>query len=519
MTDSMKPRAHPPMAVIELGTTSIRMVVGEVSAAGGVHRLDELEHAVSLGSDTLASGSIGPETTERCVAAMRSFRDVLAEYGVEERHVRVVATSAVREAGNSDRFRDRLLVATGFEIEILDEAEVSRLTYRAVQPQLRGQAFFRKSDVMVVEVGGGSTETLLFRKGKVLTSHLYRLGSLRLRALVQAEDAPPDQHMALMRAEVGEVPTQVSNTLGAASFPQMVLLGADARFACTAIRGASDGPGLCELRMNTLRKLTRKIVGQTVDDLVREYRLTYTDAETLGPSLLIAVTLAEALKLKHIHVADVSLRTGILIEMATGEKWTAEYRRQVINSAKVLARKHGVDIRHANHVAAIGLQIIDSLRDRFDISAREEVILHVAALLHEVGQAINTASHHKHSQYIILNSDIFGLGRRDLALAALVARYHRRAMPKPSHADYMALDHVNRITVTKLAAVLRLANALDRLHTKRALALDMRLQDKRFLIEFPESLDLALLRRRVEERAKLFEDIFGHAVVLRRRGK
>jgi len=167
----------------------------------------------------------------------------------------------------------------------------------------------------------------------------------------------------------------------------------------------------------------------------------------------------------------------------------------------------------------MGRQIIESLRGSFEITAREEVIFHVAALLHEVGQAINTASHHKHSQYIILNSDIFGLGRRDLVLAALVARYHRRAQPKPSHADYMALDHISRITVSKLAAVLRLANALDRLHTKRMLKLDMRLQEKRFVIEFPESLDLALLRRRVRDRSRLFEDIFGKAVVLRRRKK
>ena len=515
----MKRQAHPPMAVIELGTTSIRMVVGEVSASGAVHRLDELEHSVSLGSDTLATGSIRQETTERCVVAMRSFSEVLAEYGVEERHVRVVATSAVREASNSERFRDRLLVASGVEIEILDEAEVSRLTYRAVQPKLQKQAFFRTSDVMVVEVGGGSTETLLFRKGKVHTSHLYRLGALRLRSLVQTEDTPPDQHIPLMRAEMGEILAQMSGNLGSLNSLQMVLLGSDARFARKAIEGSSDGHALCELRMTALSKLTRKIVSQTVDEVVREYRLTYTDAETLGPSLLIATTLAESLKLKHVHVADVSLRTGILIEMATGEQWTAGYRRQVINSAKTLARKHGVDMRHANNVATVGLQILECLRSRFTITAREEVIFHVAALLHEVGNAINTASHHKHSRYIILNSDIFGLGRRDIAVAALIARYHRSAQPKPSHSDYMAMDHVSRIAVTKLAAVLRLANSLDRLHTKRPLTLDMRLQKKRFVIEFGESLDLPLLWRRVRDRSGLFEDIFGKTVVLRRKGK
>ena len=190
-----------------------------------------------------------------------------------------------------------------------------------------------------------------------------------------------------------------------------------------------------------------------------------------------------------------------------------------MNSALVVARKHGVDLRHARHVAGYGLQIIRVLRDRYDISARDEVIFHVAALLHEIGQVINTSSHHKHTQYMMLNSDIFGLGQHDIQLAALVARYHRRAHPKPSHPDYMALNHVDRITVSKLAAVLRVANALDRLHSVRPLQLEMRRQKDRFVIELAADLDLPVLQQRVGERSALFGEIFGKDVTLRRKGK
>lgn len=504
--------------MIELGTTSIRMIVGQTGPGGRVTRVDELVQGISLGRDTLATGEIGAATTEQCVRAIRSFRKVLAEYGVAPADVRTVATSAVREAANRDRFRDRILVATGIEVEIVDQAEVSRLTYRAVQPPLSATPFFRTSDVLVVEVGGGSTETLLFRRGKVDSTHLYRLGSLRMRTQVGDDQIPRERLLGFMRAEMVQMLAQVQYNLAPLASPQMVLLGAEARFACAALGVKRDPNGLAELHLPTLKKLMQTYVGLSVDELARQEGLTYTEAETLGPALLIAVTLAEGLKLKHVHVGEVSLRTGILLEMATGEHWTADYRRQVINSALVIARKYGVNLRHARHAARYGAGMIRELRRRFDISARDEVVFEVAALLHEIGQAINTGSHHKHSYYMILNSDIFGLGPRDIALAALVARYHRRAQPKPSHTEYMALNHADRITVSKLAAVLRVANALDRLHDRHPLTPAFRMTDDQFVIELTGELDLAILQQRVNERSQLFADIYGKTVVLRRKG-
>ncbi len=506
-----KPRV---LAVIELGTTSIRMVLAQAGAAGHVNVLDELEHSVSLGHDVLTTGAIGPEVTELCVSALRSFERVLKEYRAEERNIRIVATSAVREAQNSDSFIDRILVATSFEVEVIDQAEVSRLTYRAVQPKLRREPFFRRSDVLVVEVGGGSTETLLFRKGKVSSAHLYRLGSLRVRTLLEDQDVPLARLESLMRAEVAQTLSQVNQNVMPLSSPQLVLLGSDARFACSILGGSLECSAICELSRKKLKKFMRSIIIKTVDEVAKEYELNYTEAETLGPSLFISVALAQALKLKRVMVGDATLRTGILSEMATGEKWTREFRRQVINSTLAIRKKYGGDLKHARHIASYGLQIIETLRERYDISERDEMIFHVAALLHDIGKSINTASHHKHSRYLILNSDVFGLGQRDITLAALVARYHRRAVPKPSHTDYMALDRMDRITVSKLAAVIRVANALDRLRFRRALCMEMRIDQNSFIIETSPDQDLSPIQQRVRDRSRLFAGVFGKQVQL-----
>ncbi len=507
-----------PWAVIELGTTSIRMEVADVSSAGEIKTLDELQQAVSLGRDTLVSGSISPENTESCVSALHSFRRLLDEYGMTgHRNVRLVATSAVREASNREAFRDRILIATGFDAEILDQAEVNRLTYRAVRPQLKKKAFFNTSNVLVIEVGGGSTETLLFRKGKVNASHMHSLGALRLRTLMEEMGAAPARAEKLMRDEMAQTLNRILDTC-APDPARLLLLGAEARFAATQMRPSWDRTSLCRLKVADMRAFIRTILGKTVDDVAAQFNLTYPDAETMGPALLIYLCLLEEMKNRTVLVGDATLRKGILLELATGELWTGEFKRQVINSALAIARRHGVNLTHAHNVAQYALRIRDALQKRNDPgSARDEVVLHVAALLHEVGLAVNSSDHPKHSHYLIRNSDIFGLRKRDIELAALVARYHHGDEPTPDQPEYAALPREDRIAVLKLAAVLHVANGLDHERIRKPMKLDMHIQENEFIITVETDRDLSLVERRVEERSKLFARVFGKKAVIRAR--
>ena len=505
-------------AVIELGSTSVRMTIAQVQRHQVTRILDSLQQSISLGRDTFTTGAIGRRTTEACVSAIQSFSRVLQEYGLKPSaldHVRVVASSAVREATNRDAFLDRILIATGVEVITLEEAEINRLTYRAVRPLLGKRASFKKSDTLVIEIGGGSTETLMFHRGKVTSSHMYKLGSLRLSQSLDDMAVSRQRTWQLMSQTIDQTAEQIRAAISPTRNLHILALGADMRFAATMLQPNWDRKSLTSIPVSALQELTDSLLTLSPDALVQRYHLAYEDADTVRPALLIYCRLATILKIKRILVAEVNLRTGMLSEMATGGIWTSEFKEQIIHSAMEVAARYDVDMRHAKHVSHYALAIFHHLQETENFTPRQEMILTVAAILHEVGGYISDRAHHKHSYYIISNSNIFGFSSRDVQLAALVARYHRRSPPKSSHTPYTSLPRKDRLLVSQLAAILRIANVLDGLKDRREISLTFQRQDRSLLLLTNAVSNLPLLQKKINERAELFTQMYGLDVVLR----
>jgi exopolyphosphatase/guanosine-5'-triphosphate,3'-diphosphate pyrophosphatase len=181
-----------------------------------------------------------------------------------------------------------------------------------------------------------------------------------------------------------------------------------------------------------------------------------------------------------------------------------------------LGRKFNFDEAHSMRVAHLCRQLFRALQEDHHLEPRYEVILYIAAVLHEIGLFISNASHHKHSLYIINNSEIFGLSRKDVRLVALVARYHRRASPKPNHPYYATLDRESRVVVAKLAAILRVADALERSHSRRISEIRCKREPGRLVITVPKVDDLSLEQLALAQKGSLFEETFGLKVLLRK---
>jgi len=510
------------LAVIEIGTTSIRMVIAESrgSRKGKTRILDSLQQTVSLGRDTFTTGAIGRQTTEACVAALTSFRRIMREYGIDQpAQLRAIASSAVREATNREAFIDRILIATGIQVTVIEEAEVNRLTYRAVRPVLGRERFFKKADTLVVEVGGGSTETLLFHRGRVTRSHMHRLGSLRLTESVEGLAVSRRREWDILCRTIDQEVEQIHSGIAITKPMVMVAMGADARFAVALLHPEWDRQSLFAVATEDLDKLVSRFAGMSVDDLVKLHHLSYEEAETIRPALLITVRLAQAFHLRRLFVADVNLRNGLLAEMEAGGNWTDEFKRQIVSSTLETARRYQVDIAHAQHVCAYAMELFTYLRSLHDFSTRDEMILTVAALLHEVGRFVSTRSHHKHAWYLIRHSDIFGLGTQEVELAAQVARYHRRSTPKPSHAAYMQLRRADRLTVSKLAAILRVANALDGLKSRQRIPIKIKEHEGTLILMTDAFTNLPILQQRTASRADLFEQMYGLRIAIRQKAK
>ncbi len=503
-----------PVAVIDIGSSSIRMAIGEIVSDGSIRLLETLRRDVDLGHDTFTGGRIRKRTTEGCVAVLQSYGKLLVEYGITSPdQVRVVATSAVREATNRLSFLDRVYVATGLEIEAIDEAEVNRITYLGVQPMLENHPALSNAQSIVTEVGGGSTEILLVQAGDVIHSNTYQLGSQRLNKTL--EGAPRGSVIELMRSEVRHTMDQVRHTVPWKEPVEIVALGGDIRFAARQLLPDWNPGELACLEVDGLASLCDKILGLSADKIVRQFQTSYPDAAVLGPALLCYLEVARTFDRDRLFVCNVNLRDGLLREIAAGDQWGDDFSRQVTRSALDLGRKYQFNEPHAQHVADLSKQLFEQLADDHQLEPRFGILLHTAALLHEIGQFVSGRSLHKHSMYLIQQSDLFGLTRTDMLLVALVARYHRGASPKPSHLGYAKLDRDQRIAVTKLAALLRVATALASSRSGRISDFNCQKSSGRLVITIPGVEDLSVEQLALNRNGLLFQQIFGRSVLLR----
>jgi len=188
--------------------------------------------------------------------------------------------------------------------------------------------------------------------------------------------------------------------------------------------------------------------------------------------------------------------------------------QEVLRSARILALRYQSDKSHGEHVASLCQHLFDELQDLHGMSKHDAMLLQVAAILHEVGTFVSPRAHHKHSEYIILNSEIFGLDKQDITMVAMISRYHRHSGPRVDHPNYRELDTNDRIRVSKLSAILRVADALERTHDQRVHEIIVRRDERRLRLVLPGVTDAAVERLAMASKADLFEQVFGLEVVI-----
>jgi exopolyphosphatase/guanosine-5'-triphosphate,3'-diphosphate pyrophosphatase len=502
------------VAAIDVGANALRMVIAEVLPDGRIEVIERASRAARLGQDAFRRGRLGAASMRVAVEILRDFRELLNLYKVEE--VRAVATSAAREASNTDTFLDRIFLATGLKVEVIGTPEESRLTVSAVRQALGGATNANRGDSLIVDVGGGSTLLTLLRDGEIITSQSLRLGSVRLHEVLATNEDSPEQTAEVLRYQISTMLGAVQNSIPLSGVASFVAVGGDARFAVRQIGRPTESPDLFLIDPAEFDKLVARCEHWTAEELAKRFGVPFADAETINPALLVYQGLFHLTSAPQIIVSQATMRDGLLLDLAnhvTGQE-DKGLVAGVIHSATAIAQKYHVDLEHAKTVADVSLRLFDEIRADHGMSPRHRLLLHVAALLHEIGGYVSNRSHHKHSYYLIANSEIFGLNRNDTVLAALVARYHRRSGPKPSHPEYMSLDREGRVLVSKLSAILRVADALSRGHVHAPSNLRFERQGDDLIVCVPNASDLLLEQRAVHAKSDMFEDIYGMKVRL-----
>ncbi len=505
-----------PMAVVDMGASAIRLVIAEARTGERFHVLEEASRGVLLGKDTFTHGRLGAATVEAALKAMEGFRRLMDSYGVVR--YRAVATSPVREAQNGDAFLDRVRTRTGLDVEVIDGSEENRLTFMAVRERLRDHPALMEGPSLILEVGGGSADISFVRRGQPTHSGTYPLGAIRMRQSLASWHGSQEQGVRLLRRHIHNVVDDIRREMPLRDVRHLIAVGDDVRFAAERVLGSEYLPdGLPVIKREPFVAFCDQIAAFDVEQLVETYHLPQADAETLVPALLAYRELLLETSAEEVTVPGASLAEGVLLDLSVGDAGAGleDFSRQVLASAVALGDKYRWDAAHSRHVATLALRLFDQLRAEHGLGERERLLLEVAALLHDIGNYVNLRGHHKHTQYLLSVSDIFGLSQDDMAIVSNVARYHRRALPQKSHLPYMAIDRDGRVLVSKLSAILRLANALDADHLQKVKEVRVVPEDDGWVIEVEGAGDLTMERLASLSRADLLTEVFGRKVGFR----
>ena len=455
------------VAAVDIGTNSVHMVVARVAAGDRFEVITRQKEMVRLGSGRGEMRQLETDAIDRGVAALARCRSVADAWDAV---VFAVATSAVREARNAGEFLDRARTEAGIEVEVISGYEEARLIQLGVLQAL--PLFDRR--LLLVDVGGGSTEVLLGTEGRVDYARSVKLGSLRMTRKFFPGGEVRGDALARCRRDVRARLAPMVHELGDRPFDVAVASSgtAEALAAMALARKGGEVPNSLNGAVLPVRQL-RKVVDSLAGAATPAERRTLPGidanrADILPGGAVVLEQVCEALGIEELVISEYALREGVLLDGLHRLRGGNLHHLRDLRRRSVLHLMElcDDDPEHSVQVSRLALQLHDGLGARLGLDDRDRELLEAGALLANVGLFVSHSGHHKHSYYVIRNSEhLMGFTDREVELIAQVARFHRRSAPsEEKHPEFAALAEADRRVVRSLAALLRVAIGLDRNH-------------------------------------------------------
>jgi exopolyphosphatase/guanosine-5'-triphosphate,3'-diphosphate pyrophosphatase len=482
----------------------MRLAIGFMDRTRKLHIVEDMREPVRLGIDVFTRGSISKESTRRSIEAFRHFKEVIDQHHVLK--VRAVGTSALREAQNREAFIRKIHQATGIELKTITAEEEALLVYLAVSKKMP----IDTRTAMLVDIGGGSVEVTLARNGKILATESFQMGAVRLLQVLEHQKYGEKKFNRMVQEYVEAARKRFNQKLSGQEID-----------LCIGTGGNLDA--LLILKKQLLRKRETNFVTrlelQTI--LSKVQRLSYEDritrlglrpdrADVIVPAATALLQIMQVSRSSRVYLPNMGVKEGLLIDMVS-ELLTGKpplHREEVMTSVRRTGMKYSYDEAHAETVARHSLQLFDKTRNLHRLSDDHKLILETAARLHDIGQFVSYAAHHKHSYYLIKASQLIGLSPEQVELVANISRYHRKALPKATHENYRLLKPREKLMVCKLAALLRVADAMDHDHSGRVKGFSLQYKRPHFSLKMVGQGDLLLERWALLKKCDLFEKVF-----------
>ena len=502
----------PRYAAIDIGSNSIRMEAAEVAAGQPARVLASDREVTRLGESVFRSGAVSEEALAATCAVLARMAVLYRKLDVVG--VRAVATSAIRDTKNQRDFLERASAAAGTPVEIISGREEARLIHLGVEgswPQTGKR-------VLMIDIGGGSAEIIAAEDGQLQEAFSRPLGAVRLNEIFLRNDPPAAREMHQMREYIQEKLEPAVRRLAGRKWDRAIATSATASAVASAVArvARSRREEIDRLRVPTseVRRLHGKLAELNLAGRRRVTGIGPRRAEIIVPGVAVLLEFLQAFHLPAAYYSRAGVRDGIIADLAARNvgaelsRMSREQRQEV----ERLVRRYGVALDHARQVAGIASALFTGLAQLHQLPPAAGRLLEAAAYLLDVGHFVGSTGHHKHSYYVVANSDLAGFTERERLLVASLCRYHRKSLPIPAHSAYQALMPEERRTLLMTIPLLRLADNLDRGHEQRVTGVDCRVRDGEVTLEVCATGDIDLEQWGAERAGEAFRQFYNRTI-------
>jgi exopolyphosphatase/guanosine-5'-triphosphate,3'-diphosphate pyrophosphatase len=517
----------PTFAAIDIGSNSCRLKIAKV-VAHQLRTVHEDREVTRLGASVFESGLVSPEAMAATLRALKRFQRAVQLHAVDR--IRVVATAAMRDARNAPAFQAWVKAETGWAMEVISGLEEGRLIHRGLmgtEPGVGGR-------VLLVDLGGGSCEITLSERKRIKETVSLPLGAVRLTEEFLQTDPPPAEGLAQMRQLIARELKRAQRRIQALNVPLVIATSGTAAAlaeACTASAKAPGKPRQTKTRQTVVRrklaagmdgvaptaevrKLAARIAKMALPEREAVPGIGPRRAEIIVAGAQVYAELLEVFGLPGFRYSALGLRDGILAQMLAEQDARAavhtEFEHERWQSVLATARRYGVDPRQAEPVRAHAVQLFRELKALHQLPPEYEGWLAAAALLRDTGKFINHQGHHRHTQYIVSSSELYGYTPVQRTLVSALSRYLGKSRPQPGDRALRNIPTDEHKNVNRAVVLMRLAVALNQDRASDVLRVTAKVYPKRVYLEIrPGRTGAELELWSLRKEADYFREVFG----------
>lgn len=504
-------------AAIEIASYEVSMKIYELSQKT-MKEITYVRHRIELGKDAYRLGKISNDRIEELCAVLLDFKQMMKEYGVSE--YRACATSVIRELESRSLVLDRIFVKTGVDVEVLSNSESRFLSYKSIASQEKDFEKIIQKGTAIIDVGGGSIQISLFDKDTLVSTQNIRIGTNRIKERLN-DVFERKSHFSQVVEEIAnnELKTYRKLYLKERKVENIILIGDYSPYISGYVNREETGHHT--MSAEKYQKFYDEMLSKTPEDMLNVLGIPAENEALILTTLVVYKKLIEETEAEDIWMPALNMCDGLAYDFGEKNKLLKsahDFENDIIIAARNMGKRYQSNKNHVNVMTNLALTIFDKTKSLHGMQRRERLLLQIAIILHDCGKYINMAQSAACSYNIIMATEIIGLSHAEREMVANIVRFNSSEIVSfETFAASSALNREEYRKVCKLAAILRISNAMDRSHKQKIKEIRVVLKDTRMILTVDTLEDITLEQGLLSEKAEFFEDVFGVTPVLRRK--